>query len=75
MGQLQRNQTLARDYIDMGVQNIWLVDPERRACEMYRDGVWVDAMRLEVSGSPIYVDMAEMFAILDADDAVDAETP
>jgi Uma2 family endonuclease len=46
-------KTLARDYIDMGVRNIWLVDPERRACEMYRDGVWVDAMRLDVPGSPI----------------------
>ena len=59
---------LAREYIEMGVPNIWLVDPERRACEMYVNGAWVEAQRLELRESPIYVDMAEMFAILDADD-------
>jgi Uma2 family endonuclease len=58
---------LAREYIEMGVENIWLIDPETRVSEFYRAGAWVPAQRLEVAGSAIYLDMDVIFAQLDED--------
>ena len=58
---------LAREYVEMGVQNIGLIDPETRVCECYRAGAWVPAQRLDVAGSPIYLDMGFVFAQLDED--------
>ena len=56
---------LALDYRAMGVKNIWLFDPETRTAEMWTGDAWAPASRLLVADTPIYVDVAEMFAELD----------
>ena len=58
---------LAIDYQAMGVKNIWLFDPETRTAEMWTGCAWLPAARLSVAESPIYVDVAEIFAELDDD--------
>ena len=60
---------LAVDYHAMGVKNIWLFDPETRTAEMWTGNAWLAAERLSVADSPIYVDVAAIFAELDEDDA------
>lgn len=58
---------LAVDYQTMGIKNIWLFDPETRTAEMWNGIAWIPSTRLVVEDSPIYVDVAEMFAELDDD--------
>ena len=60
---------LAVEYQTMGVRNIWLFDPETRTAEMWTGSGWLAAERLAVSDSPIYVDVAAIFAELDDDNA------
>ncbi len=54
-----------RDYIGMGIENIWLIDPQTRRCSVRRDATWRDVERFEVADSPIYVDMNQIFARYD----------
>ncbi len=58
--------TLA-DYLAMGVENIWLIDPIRRAAFIYgATGLHeADPNRLTVPDTPIHLDMTEAFAGLD----------
>ncbi len=49
----------------MGVSNIWLIDPETRTGQICQANSWVALGRLEVAGSPIYMDLDELFAKLD----------
>ncbi len=58
---------MAREYHAMGVQNIWLIDPDTRTAEFFQAGNWIAATRLQVAGSPIYLDISEIFAELDRD--------
>ncbi len=58
-------QTLARDYVNMGIQNVWLIDPETRTGRICKESVWIEAKRLEVENSPIYLDLDELFSRLD----------
>lgn len=60
---------LAVDYQTMGVKHIWLFDPETRTAEMWTGDSWVPCARLTGADSPIYVDVPEIFAELDEDDA------
>jgi len=50
----------AADLQGMGVENIWLLDPERRTAERWQAGSWllVREDRLEAAGSPVYLDLA-----------------
>lgn len=55
------------DYVAMGVENIWLFDPSSREGFVCTATEWkhpTDGV-FSVSGSPIFVDMAEIFAGLD----------
>ncbi len=55
------------DFWNMGIRNIWVLDPEERVALVYTgDGLKVvDADRLIVAESPIYLDLKEVFAALD----------
>jgi Uma2 family endonuclease len=52
----------AADYQQMGVETIWIIDPETRTGRMCIGASWTAAARLTVPGTPIYVELAEMFA-------------
>jgi Uma2 family endonuclease len=54
-----------RDYQALGVQTIWIVDPKTRTGRMCVDTHWIAAPRLELAGTPIYVDLPTLFAQID----------
>lgn len=58
-------QKRADDYQRMGVETIWIVDPVSRTGRVCSGPNWVEADRLEVAGTPIYVELARLFASLD----------
>lgn len=55
------------DFYDMGVPCVWLLDPEDRVAFTYTDAGLrpVSTARLEVPGTPIYLDLPEIFRALD----------
>jgi Uma2 family endonuclease len=55
----------AEDYFRMGVLTVWIIDPKTRTGKMCTRNAWIPASRLEVSGTPLYVDLLEIFAALD----------
>ncbi len=57
-------QQRATDYRNMGVKTIWIIDPKTRSGRMCVDDTWSAAVRLEVPGTPIYVDLADLFQYL-----------
>ena len=58
-------QRRARDYLAMGVQTIWIIDPETRSARLCTGLSWTETTRLEVPGTPIYADVKALFADLD----------
>jgi Uma2 family endonuclease len=54
----------AEDYFRMGVSTVWIIDPKTRTGRMCSRQAWIASQRLEVSGSPIYVELSEIFASL-----------
>jgi Uma2 family endonuclease len=54
------------DYLRMGVGTIWIIDPATRTARVCSGPSWIETTRLEVAGSPIYVELKELFASLDA---------
>ncbi len=64
---LSRAQRVRADYLAMGVQNLWLIDPLRRSAHTF-DGNGLhhaDPTALIVLGSPIALDLTDAFAALD----------
>ena len=57
-------QRLAEDYRTMGVENIWLLDPETRTARICGESAWVEKTRLEIAGTEIYLDVQALFAQL-----------
>jgi Uma2 family endonuclease len=55
----------AKDYFDMGVRTVWIIDPQVRAGHWSTGPVWNQADRLEVLGTGIYVDLPPLFRRLD----------
>ena len=55
------------DYLAMGVSNLWLFDPIDRTVFIYSEtGLkLVEASRLVVPNSPIFLDLTQLFATLD----------
>jgi Uma2 family endonuclease len=51
----------SRDLQQMGVETIWIIDPQTRSGRMCIGADWRAADRLEVSGTQIYVDLPELF--------------
>jgi Uma2 family endonuclease len=64
---LSRAKEVLADYFAMGVQNIWLIDPIRRAAfTFYAAGLHeADPTRLTVPNTPIHLDLTEAFAAID----------
>ena len=54
-------QERCQDYTQMGVETVWIIDPKTRTGRMCSKAEWVAAERLEVSGSPLYVRLNELF--------------
>lgn len=53
------------DYRKMAVGAIWTIDPRTRGGRMCLGDDWKSARRLEVPGTPIYVELDELFSYLD----------
>ena len=64
---LARAELGLSDYLNMGVANIWLIDPLRRSAYTFdADGLHIaDPANLTVLGTPIHVDLVEAFSSLD----------
>jgi Uma2 family endonuclease len=58
---------LISEYVEMGVQAVWVVDPKRRRAYAAEGGMPLSEQRedLTVSGTPIRVPVVELFAELD----------
>jgi Uma2 family endonuclease len=56
-----------QDYLAMGVQNLWVLDPMERVAYIYTSAglKLVETTRLTVSNSSIYLDLPEIFSALD----------
>ncbi len=53
----------AADLRGMGVENIWLIDPEQRAALVWGSaGSWEPAAQLQVLGTPIHLDLSWLWA-------------
>ncbi len=59
----------ANEYLAMGVQAVWIIDPRTRTGRMCAgqsaEQLWTVAMRLEVSGTPIFVELDEIFRYIE----------
>jgi Uma2 family endonuclease len=55
-------QERAQDYRAMGVETVWIIDPKTRTGRMCSGTEWVEASRLEVKGTPLYVNLPEIFS-------------
>ena len=64
---LSRVQVVLTDYLNMGVQNIWLLDPIRQMAHSFgTTGLQaVNSGHLAVPGTPLHLDLAEAFAAVD----------
>ncbi len=60
----------AKDYQSMGIPNIWLIDPDTRTAQACEADFWLERERLEVAGTPIYLDIPALFAALDSGSAL-----
>lgn len=56
----------AKDYQNMGVAHIWLIDPDTRTAQTCEQAFWVERERLEVERTGIYLDTPALFAALDS---------
>ena len=57
-------QERAYDYRAMGVEIVWIIDPTTRTGRMCSGAEWVEAARLEVKGTPLYVNLPDIFSQL-----------
>ena len=55
-------QERCEDYRQMGVETVWIVDPKTRSGRMCSAAERVAAERLEVSGTPVYVHLDQLFS-------------
>jgi Uma2 family endonuclease len=55
-------QERARDYSEMGVATVWIIDPKTRTGRMCSGSEWTEATRLVVAGTPLYVELEEIFS-------------
>ena len=54
-------QERARDYLNMGVDMVWVIDPRSRSGRMCKGDTWQEARILRVLGTPIHVDLETIF--------------
>jgi Uma2 family endonuclease len=63
---LSRTIQVMEDYLRMGVENLWVIDPRERIAYTYtRDGLLkVHSNQLAIPNTPIHVDLPTLFAKL-----------
>ncbi len=54
-------QERARDYLNMGVEMVWVIDPKSRTGRMCKGDIWQEARTLRVPGTPIHIDLDSIF--------------
>jgi Uma2 family endonuclease len=59
-------QERALDCRRMGVETVWIIDPKTRTGRMCTGMEWVESSRLEVKGTPLHVNLPEIFSQLNA---------
>ena len=54
------------DFLQMGVEHLWIIDPAERTAYTYSAAGAVQAQgtHLIISGTPIYIDLSALFAAL-----------
>ena len=57
-------QERAQDYRAMGVETVWIIDPKTRTGRMCSGSEWIESSRLEVKGTPLYVNLPDIFSQL-----------
>jgi Uma2 family endonuclease len=57
-------QERAQDYRAMGVETVWIIDPKTRTGRMCSGAEWVESSRLEVKGTPLYINLPDIFSQL-----------
>jgi len=57
------------DYIAFGIPHIWVIDPKKHIGWDCSDGNWLRKERFEVTGSPIYLSLDELFQQIAAEEA------
>jgi Uma2 family endonuclease len=55
-------QERAQDYRAMGVETVWIIDPKTRSGRMCSGPEWIEARRLEVAGTPMFVELDDIFS-------------
>lgn len=51
----------ALDYRNMGVETVWIIDPKTRTGRVCSGSDWHQAQRLDVPGTPLFVDLPSIF--------------
>lgn len=64
-----RVQEKITDYRQFEIPCIWIVDPAKRIGWDCSDGNWIAKSRFEAAGTPIYLDLEELFKELDSAEA------
>ncbi len=57
----------------MGIQNVWVIDSETRTGQTRQGAEQTPTMRFAVAGSPIYLDVAQLFDRFDEENQPLAE--
>ena len=62
-----RTQAKCRDYLAMGVPEVWIFDPEERKAYIVRDDVMIEQSTgaLRLAGTPVQISIKELFEALD----------
>lgn len=55
-------QERVHDYQEMGVETVWIIDPKTRTGRVCSGSEWVETRRLEVAGTPLYVELGDIFS-------------
>jgi len=55
------------DFLRMGVEHVWLIDPTQRKSFVCKPGSMTEPQdgQLKIAGTPIFLDMNSMFSLLD----------
>jgi Uma2 family endonuclease len=57
-------QERAQDYREMEVETVWIIDPKTRTGRMCSGAEWIESLRLQVKGTPLYVDLPDILSQL-----------
>jgi Uma2 family endonuclease len=55
----------AADYLNMGIEAVWIIDPKTRTSRMCVGQAWTATQHLHVPGRAIYADLPDIFRYVD----------